>query len=52
MLGETINMLVNFEYKEKKDSTRLERMDKDVKEAITCIEEMKYSKNYCYFKSK
>lgn len=40
MLGETINTLVNFEYKEKKDSTRLERMDKDVKEAITYIEEM------------
>lgn len=40
MLGETINTLVNFEYKEKKDSTRLARMDKDVKEAMTCIEEM------------
>lgn len=45
MLEETVNMLVNFKYREKKDSTRLERMDKDVKEAMTYIEEMNtYSK--------
>ncbi len=40
MLNETINMLVNFEYKEKNDTARIQRLEKDIDQAVVCIEEM------------
>lgn len=40
MLGETINMLVNFEYNGKNDSKLLKSLEKDIEDAAVCIEEM------------
>lgn len=40
MLGDTINMIVNFEYREKRDSTRMERLEDNIEKATICIEEM------------
>jgi ligand-binding sensor protein len=40
LLGETINMLVNFEYKGKTEKARIERLEKDIEKSVVCIEEM------------
>lgn len=40
MLGDTINMLVNFEYREKNDSKLLEFLETYIEDAIVCIEDM------------
>lgn len=40
LLGDTINMLVNFEYKEKTEKSRIERLEADIEKAVVCIEEM------------
>lgn len=40
LLGDTINMLVNLEYREKTSSKLLSSLEKDVAEAAVCIGEM------------
>jgi len=40
MLCDTVNMIINFEYRNQHDSSRIERLEKNMSQATVCIEEM------------